>query len=119
MRGAVGGGDGGDAVGSRGSTDGGVAVGGSGVGDGGAGVAAAAGVATVTTAGVATVTTAGVTGVAASVATGVTFLGLVVLGHLDALLDVVKLDSYNSVVGHAVDRSGSTVVGRDAVVVGR
>lgn len=82
----------------------------------------AAGETTVTTAGVSTVTTARVTtGVTASVTTGVTFLGLVVLGYLDALLDVVQLNADDSFMGHAVNRSGSAVVGRDTVtrVAGR
>lgn len=70
----------------------------------------------VTTAGVTAVSTAGVTTTAAGVtAAGVTFLSLVVLRHLDSLLDVFKFDAYNSVVRHSVHWSGGSVVRRDSV----
>lgn len=72
----------------------------------------AAGVSTagVSTAGVSTAI-AGVAGVATTVATSVTFLSLVVLSDLDALLEGFEFDSYDPLMGHAVDGSGGTVVG--------
>lgn len=72
---------------------------------------ATAGVSTagMSTAGVSTAI-AGVAGVATTIAT-VTFLSLVVLSDLDALLEGFEFDSYDPLMGHTVDGSGGAVVG--------
>lgn len=71
----------------------------------------------VSTTGVA-VSTAGVAaGVAAVVAAGVASLSLVVLSHLETLLDVAELDADDPVVRHAVDGRGRSVVRRHSVAM--
>lgn len=105
VRGAVGRGRRGDAVRAGGHADGRV-------GDGAA-VAAGEAAARVSSARVAAagVTTAGVTArVTACVTARVSLIGLVVLGHLDALLDVTELDADDSVVRHSVHGSGGSVM---------
>lgn len=119
VRGAVGWWGGGDTVRARGYADGRVGDWGSWVRDGSM---TAAGVTTagVTTAGVPTagVTTAGVatlTTRVTRVAWRVTFLSLVVLRHLDSLLEVLELNAYDPLVGYTVDWGRGSVVRWDSV----